>query len=120
MTPLENKLLDKVSPCIMEKLPVYQTTLSESTKKSEDIDPSTSKNDTDIDPKTPAHLFPKHYTVPITPDDLSHLLAADLLQHKRLKIETLIYLQTMDPHISYVKNKSWTRIATKILCSKKA
>ncbi len=48
-------------------------------------------------------IFPPHYHIPLSPNDLSHLLAADLAQNKKLSLETLIYLQSQDPHISYIK-----------------
>ena len=105
---LENELLDKASPCMLGKLPIYQTNIASDVYiKRNKKEPSEDEADTIVPPpeEFSRKLFPKHYTVPITPDDLSHLLAAELIQHKKLSLETLIYLQSMDPHISKVKDK---------------
>ena len=94
MQELENSLLDKISPSMYKKLPMYQV----SAKEQHTQEPSKSI-------VTDRNLFPKHYSVPITPDDLSQLLSADLLANKKLTLETLQYLQTQDPHISHIKDK---------------
>jgi len=92
----ENEILDTVSPYIMDRLPSYQITVaSKESPIQETSSPESEKY---------AKLFPKHYTVPITPDDLSQLLAAELIQNKKLTLETLIYLQTTYPYIAYIKD----------------
>ena len=92
----ENEILDTVSPYIMDRLPSYQITVA---SKESPIQETSS-----TDSEKYMKLFPKHYTVPITPDDLSQLLAAESIQNKKLTLETLIYLQTNDPHIAYIKD----------------
>ena len=93
---LENYTLDKISPYIMTRLPSYQVTLGSKETSTQETNTAEKENET--------RLFPKHYTVPITSDDLSQLLAADLLMNKKLTLDTLIYLQNSDPHIAYLKD----------------
>jgi dUTPase len=100
---LENKLLDRISPTIVSSLPCYQTVVSKHEINRDNIKEDEQKKSENQ--ATITGLFPKHYTVPITPDDLSHLLAADLMENKKLTINTLVYLQNMDPHIAFYKEK---------------
>ena len=75
---LENELLDKASPCMLGKLPIYQTNIASDVYiKRNKKEPPEEEAETIVPPPEEFNrkLFPKHYTVPITPDDLSHLLA---------------------------------------------
>jgi dUTPase len=107
----ENGLLDKISPYIIDKLPTYQLTVDNKESQLQAPSQETAIQET--------KLFPKHYSVPITPDDLSHLLAADLLVNRKLTIETLIYLQNQDPHIAYYKDKMLPKQAERKFIMKK-
>ena len=97
----ENKLIGRFSPNMYKKLPMYQSVIL----PAEHSAPKPPTEEEELFAEADKTLFPKHYQVPITPDDLSHLLAADLLQNKKLSLESLIYLQNMDPHISDIKHR---------------
>ena len=75
----ENSLLEKISPNIMKILPVYQC--------------QNSSEETQISKEEPT----------LSENDLSLLLAADLATNKKLSLSTLIYMQTMDPLITSIK-----------------